>query len=348
VSIQVVGVEGDARRRGEVIGSELARPIHRSLSFYRRFVERHGLDPARLPEILGPYREAAEAAFPALVEELDATARGAEASSWELFAVNAFEELEPMPLGAPARAERCTAFAVDGPDGPIVGHNEQWYAGDVGNVAVVIGRPDEGVAFASPTVVTCLPAVGLNAAGVAQAIMSLVADDDGVGIPRVLVSRHALQATSPEDAVRRATPRGRAGGYAHLFAFPDGETLTVEAAAARHAVVRDPVHTNHYLDADLAASAPEPTSSSAARLERANSLFAEERPATAQRAMEVLADHHGGADAICAHPRAGDGDEAMAIVFSMVCDLGRGRMWVAPGQPCETPFEEIDLGEIPA
>jgi hypothetical protein len=27
----------------------------------------------------------------------------------------------------------------------------------------------------------------------------------------------------------------------------------------------------------------------------------------------------------------------------MICDLDLGRMWVALGSPCATPYEEVDL-----
>jgi hypothetical protein len=50
---------------------------------------------------------------------------------------------------------------------------------------------------------------------------------------------------------------------------------------------------------------------------------------------------HGGAPA----PSA-PADEASAIVFSMICDLDLGRMWVAPGSPCVTPYEEVDLAGV--
>ena len=33
-------------------------------------------------------------------------------------------------------------------------------------------------------------------------------------------------------------------------------------------------------------------------------------------------------------------------MFSMVADLAAGRMWVAPGNPCETEFEEVDLSGV--
>ena len=32
----------------------------------------------------------------------------------------------------------------------------------------------------------------------------------------------------------------------------------------------------------------------------------------------------------------------------MVTDVDAGRMWVAPGNPCEHDYEEIDLSELSA
>jgi isopenicillin-N N-acyltransferase like protein len=165
----LVRAAGGPEERGRTIGAALAEPIHRSLDFYRRFLERRGVQAGMLPVLLRPYREAAEREMPDLLSEVDGLAAGAGADPWELFAVNAFEELEPLlaPV-ATARMERCTAFAITGPLGTVVGHNELWYAGDAGNAAVIVGVPSKGPAFASPTVVTCLPAVGMNSAGLAQ------------------------------------------------------------------------------------------------------------------------------------------------------------------------------------
>lgn len=337
--LPVVRVEGGARGRGRRVGEELAEPIHRSLSFYRGYLERRGLSAGDLLAVLRPYREAASRALPSLVEELDGMAEGSGADPWELFAVNAFEELEPALEGGPLG--RCTAFVATGPAGTILAHNEQWYAGDVGNSAVVMARPDDGVAFASVTVASMLPAVGLNAAGIGQSIMSLQARDDGVGVPRVPVSRHSLQATDPRDAAMRTDVPGRAGGYAHLFAFAGGQALTVETTATRHRVLEGAgAHTNHYLSPDLAAAAPGPSEGSAGRLARLRSLL-EEGPATVERAIDVLRDHGPPGRALCVHPDPDAGDEAEAVLFSMVCHLEERQMWVAPGNPCVTDFVEI-------
>jgi hypothetical protein len=62
--------------------------------------------------------------------------------------------------------------------------------------------------------------------------------------------------------------------------------------------------------------------------------------------MDVLRDHGSSPQAICLHPDPAEGDEASAVMFSMVAELEERRMWVAPGNPCETPYEEIDLAGL--
>jgi isopenicillin-N N-acyltransferase-like protein len=59
--------------------------------------------------------------------------------------------------------------------------------------------------------------------------------------------------------------------------------------------------------------------------------------------MDILRDHGSSPQSICLHPDPEEGDEASAVVFSMVVDLEERRMWVAPGNPCENEYEEIDL-----
>ena len=344
MTIPVVYVEGDAHRRGLQAGGELAEPIHRSLDFYRSFMEARGFEADTLRSALGPFREAAEQGLPHLLREIDGMAEGARASWWELFAVNAWEELEPLLLGAPAvrGPDRCSAFAFGGTGGTILGHNEQWYAGDAGNVAVMVAFPDKRPPFVSPTCVTSLPAVGMNAAPVAQGIMSLTARDDRVGIPRVLVSRQSLQATTRADAIARSTIPGRAGGYAHVFATP-GQGFIIETSASRHAVLDGFAgHTNHYLDPDLAMDDTNDAAGTRLRMQRLQTLLGEDPPATPEDAMKILADHQNAPESICLHPDETEADQAGAVLFSMVCHLEERRMWVAAGNPCIATFDEID------
>ena len=363
--IRVVRGQGSPAERGKQIGRALGDLIERSLGFYHDYFEQRGIASKALQDFLAPYLLAAEEHLPAYAAMVKAMAEGAMVPVWELFAVNAFEELEPLLspdqdnlsflqrdvgyASPPLRpADRCSSFAVSGPGFTLMGHNEQWLAGDYGNVAVVMEIPSNGTpALVSPTVVCCLPAVGMNEAGGAQAIQSLIAADDGVGVPRVLVSRHSLEASDRLDAIRRASTEGRAGGYGHLFAFAGGDTFIVETTGERTSLLEGPgPHTNHYLDPELSELGPDPSDGSTARYERLLNLIEERRPSTPSGVMEILRDHQSAPQAICLHPDVSQGDEAAAIVFSMVCDLEDGRMWVAPGNPCSTPYEEIDLTDV--
>ena len=349
--VRVVVARGDPLERGRTVGYELADLIRGSLEFYWRYLVRRGVGAGELPGLLAPYLAAAERELPDLVELVTGMAEGSGVSFWELFCVNAFEELDPLleaRSGPVAPLERCSTVTISGPGYTLLGHNEQWLAGDAGHVAVVVELPDDGPALVSPTLACCLPAVGMNEYRVAQGIQSLIADDDGVGVPRVLVSRHALVASSPADALRRATLPGRAGGYGHSFAFGTGSAMHIETSATRFAVNGAPgSHTNHYLDPELAERAPAPSPGSQARLARLQELVTERSPATPAALGEILADHGGdGPQRICEHGAEEPADEASAIVFSMICDLDLGRMWVAPGSPCVTAYEEVDLAGV--
>jgi isopenicillin-N N-acyltransferase like protein len=363
--LRVVRAEGDPAARGRQIGRRLGDLIEGSLAFYQGYFERRGVSSRELQDLLAPYLAAAEAHLPAALATIKGMSEGAMAPVWELFAVNAFEELEPIlepvegmtpflhrkegyteptePRSRPA--ERCSTFTVAGPGYTLLGHNEHWLAGDAGNVAVVMEIPTTGSgAVASPTVVCCLGAVGMNEHGGAQGIQSMSASDEGVGVPRVLVSRHALEASDRLDAIRRATLPGRAGGYGHVFGFAGGDSFIIETTAKRDGLLEGPgPHTNHYLDHELAQMGPQPSAGSAARYDRLIQLIEELQPSTPEGMMTILRDHQGTPQSICLHPEESQGDEASAVLFSMVSDLEGRRMWVAPGNPCTTPYEEIDL-----
>jgi isopenicillin-N N-acyltransferase like protein len=342
--LRIVRAKGDPYARGVTVGHELRDLINESVDFYHRYLHRRGISSVELQDLLTPYLVAAETIYPDYMATMKGMSAGATVPVLELFAINAFEELEPLlesPEGgllflqrkegyvrAPdpprVRTERCSSFSIVTPTRTMLAHNEHWLAGDIGNVAVVIDIPDGNrVAVASPTVVCCLPAVGINGHGGAQGIGSLAAADDGAGAPRVLVSRSSLEALDPMDAIDRAGVPGRAGGYGHVFAFSGGRALTVETTGELIAVHDGPgAHTNHYLAPELAEIAPEASEGSSARYGRLTELIPQ---------------------AICLHPEEEEGEEASAVMFSMVADLDEGRMWVAAGNPCENDYEEIDL-----
>ena len=248
--------------------------IHDALGFVERYLETHGIGTRSLDHVLAPYVAASEAALPHLVEQLRGMADGAEQPFSLLMAANAFEEIYgQVELGTPTPQplERCTDVVVDGPDGPLLGHTEQWYAGDQGAVGIVIDVADDGPTVLAPVVAGTLPLVGINEYGVAVGAMSLSARDERVGIPRALLARDVLDARDAADATARATRPGRAGGYTYQLAFPDGESRVVETTATRDAVMAANVHTNHALDPSVAEVTFPAAPGSLGRYERAAS-----------------------------------------------------------------------------
>ena len=266
-----------------------------------------------------------------------------------LRATNAFEELyavlDPEALGAPV--ERCTDALLRGPDGPILVHQEQWYAADADSIAIVIDEPDDGVAVVSPVVASGVPLVGMNATGTSLGAMSLTAADERPGVPRMFVARTALDARDRAEAWATVTMPERAGGYTYCYAFPDGDTALFETTATTAADIRDSTtHSNHALDGAVAAVCPSSSDGSRSRLARMRDLTADRDEWTVPDACALLGDHGADGQDICVHPDPAEGPEGSAIMFGMVADVANRTLWVAPGNPCTNAFEPYALDDL--
>ncbi len=360
--IPIVHATGSPYERGRIIGAALAEGHERSVEFTRRYCCRHGLADRDLDALLAPYLSAARRCVPRLVAHIEGVAQGAGLRFADVFAVNAFEEIWAVlegtvdppagvslaPAPPPVPVERCTDFVICAPGTTILAHNEQWYAGDDGGVAILVERPDtaDEVATIAPAAVGTIPLVGMNARGGALGLMSLAGTDERAGVPRALLGRDGIEAIDRADAVRRATRPHRAGGYSYMYAFRGGDAFTLEVTATRDAVVECWAHANHALDAGVAKAAVPPSDGSRSRLSRTHALLEQERPQTAQDAMRILSDHGAKGQDICVHPDPALGEEASAIQFGMVCDVEAGTMWIAAGQPCSTPFQELKIADL--
>jgi isopenicillin-N N-acyltransferase-like protein len=341
-----VRASGTPFERGAIIGEALAGDIAASVAFNRRYLASHELGSRRLEELLDPYLDAATHVMPQLVEQIRGMADGADTPFLDLFFANAFEEVYgvvELNAGSVQPLERCTDVVLRSEGQTLLGHNEQWYAGDEGAVGLVLDVSDDGPAVLAPVVAGTLPLVGMNEHGAAFGTMSLSARDERVGVPRALVARRLLEAANREEAFSLATARERAGGYSYLCAFPGGDHCAIETTATTAALLNVGVHTNHALDSSVAAVACDASPGSRSRLARAR-----ERARTATVSLDgmaaVLADHSGGAQDICVHPELVLGDEASTILFSMICEPQTQSMWLTAGHPCASVFVRVQPG----
>ena len=94
--IRVVRAQGDGFDRGIHIGKELVDQIQASVGFYHRYLDRRGVSSEQLQDLLTPYLLAAETSYPESMNVLKGMSIGAMVPILELFAINAFEELEPL------------------------------------------------------------------------------------------------------------------------------------------------------------------------------------------------------------------------------------------------------------
>ncbi|MEX0755190.1 MAG: C45 family peptidase [Actinomycetota bacterium] len=347
--MRMIRSSGTPFERGRTVGTELRAEIERSVAFTMSWADGLGADRSRVEQLLAPYDRASNAVVPDLMEILVGMAAGSGVDPAALRAANAVEELygvlDPEAMGAPV--ERCTDALLQGSDGPILVHQEQWYAGDADSVAIVIDEPDDGIAVVAPVVASGLPLVGMNATGAALGAMSLTASDEQAGVPRMLIARRALDARDRDDAWRTVTMPERAGGYSWCYAFADGDTAIFETTATAAADLRGTTaHSNHALDDTVAVVCPASSDGSRSRLARMQALTAGREEWTVAEACELLGDHGADAQNICVHPDPTEGPEASAIMFGMVADVANRTLWVAPGNPCENTFEPYRLDEL--
>ena len=347
--MRVIRSRGTPFERGRTVGVQLADEVARSVAFTMSWAANLGVDRGRVEQLLAPYDRASFAVAPDLMELLDGMAAGSCVDPVALRATNAFEELygvlDPDAMSAPV--ERCTDALLAGPDGPLLVHQEQWYAADADSVAIVIDEPDSEIAIVAPIVASELPLVGMNTTGSALGAMSLTATDERAGVPRTFVARRALDARTREEAWRTVTMPERAGGYTWCYAFADGETAIYETTATTAAdLSAETTHANHALDDVVAAVCPAGSDGSRSRLARMRELTSDRDVWTVQEASQLLADHGADGQDICVHPDPADGPQASAIMFGMVADVAHRTLWVAPGNPCEHAFEAYPLDEL--
>jgi isopenicillin-N N-acyltransferase-like protein len=347
--MRVIRSRGTPFERGHTVGAALRQEIERSVTFTMDWADGLGADRVKVAQLLAPYDEVSIRVVPDLMELLEGMAQGSGVDPVALRATNAFEELygvlDPEAMGAPV--ERCTDALLRGPDGPLLVHQEQWYAADAESIAIVIDEPDHGVPVVSPVVASGVPLVGMNATGTSLGAMSLTASDERAGVPRMLVARKALDARDRDEAWATVSMPERAGGYTYCYAFADGGTALFETTGTTAADLRgSTTHSNHALDDAVAAVCATGSDGSRSRLARMRALIADREEWTVPDACALLGDHGADGQDICVHPDPPDDPEASAIMFGMVADVSNRTLWVAPGNPCTNAFEPFALDEL--
>ena len=363
-STQHVRVEGTSYQRGRQYGRQAAARVRLSVQSYQQaFAHFAGWDWATVRREAARFEVPVGTFRPAYLEEMRGIADGAGLDLTDILAINVRTEVmysakaRQAPRAARAPAE-CSAFAhVPGPGQPgpaILGQNWDWLLHAAQTLVVLEARPDEGPDFVTVVEAGLLAKAGMNAAGLGLVTNALVTDADvgEPGLPYHVLLRAVLDCATVTEAVKvlQAGPRSSSANY--LIAHASGAALDIEAAPGDFTRLyplfpEDGVllHANHFLaprvdPVDLALWAMPSTMVRLQRLRAAR--VATMRAPDDFRAL--LADHADYPHSICAHPDPADHPcEQGATIASVLMDLNARHLWLAKGNPCQVPYERLDI-----
>jgi isopenicillin-N N-acyltransferase-like protein len=349
--VRVAGSHRDMGRQiGEACASQVRHSIDNAQVLLDSAYEKLELtwDGARIQA--RKYMPFAQERYPQYVEEMMGIAEGAGVLFEDVATLNAIEAVTVDAL----HLTKCTTLAVNEErtaDGHVlIAHNEDWVPEDEADVFIIHATPDDEPPFLAMTYGGLLPNIGFNAAGIAQCCDSVYPNDCRIGIPRLVVSRAVLSASTPAEAIRHMLIRHRAAGYNHLLAHESGELYNVEVSARHFGIlyVEDGylAHTNHYLDLRMRTIEDEPDElvSSRVRYFRAVRLLKQKPTHTVRSLQAIQRDHINFPDSICNHSMGDLGPlDREKTINAMVIDLTARVMHLAWGNPCQNPFHTYHL-----
>jgi isopenicillin-N N-acyltransferase-like protein len=366
-----IRVSGEPVERGGQYGEQARDRIRISRAGYERaFREAAGWDWDRAVDAASGYAEPIERAFPHLLAELRGIAEGSGLTLGDLLAMNARTEVIWAATARQAAAQRaeyareCTSFAllagrtVEGR--PLVGQNWDWLVQGFDTVVVLeVEQPGDRPNFVTVVEAGLLAKASLNSAGLGITTNALVTGHDRgeAGIPYHVMLRALADCETLTDAVNTVQLHQRASSANYLLAHADDIAVDLEAAPGDFrtvtALLPDAgvlVHTNHFLQPPRATDEVSiyAMPDSLVRLQRARAALVEAAGGFDIKAVsELLSDHADWPAAVCCHPDPREADaQRWATVMSVVMDLQQRTLWLASGNPCEQPFQQLKFGEL--
>lgn len=288
------------------------------------------------------YAPEVHAEFLALAEALD---MGAD----ELLIGNSYTDYIDVLCGR-LTGEGCTSFIATGDataDGlTYVGQTWDMHAFAEPHMRVFRRRPADGPEWVTLTTSGCLSLIGLSARPIAVGNTNVTPTDARPGAIYLAMIHAALRA--PDYATARAAIAWapRASGHYYYVASVSGSATAIETTATKHTALPMPggllVHANHYHDADLSTLARAPsTVNSIAREELLDGYLRERVGALTLDDLMAGLRLQEGEHPVC-RPPVDDPEATTTCAAAIMCPQRR-KLWLAPGNPAVTEFEEVRL-----
>jgi isopenicillin-N N-acyltransferase-like protein len=349
-----VSTEASPADRGRAFGAAQADLVANTVAAYRRlFAARQNLGRRQIENLGQHVADRLHLSWPGLAEEIAAIADGARVDELELFAANARTEIL-----AGAGPPECSVIGVL-PGRPAAGRlllaqNWDWHP-ELANSRVLwtVVEPD-GNWFTTLTEAGLLAKIGLNGSGLGVMLNILSCSLDGGvdGVPIHVLLRLVLQRCGDVPSAIRLIQDARMSGSSCLtLAGRDGgdaRLVSAEISPAGPAFVPPTegilLHTNHFQAGPLRGRDlyRQEWPDTLARLDNLRELLNGVPAITAEMIQQALRSHTGGPLSVCCHgEQAANFADQSATLASVVLDLDTLEMTVAPGQPCQHPYEAL-------
>ncbi|HCQ8129085.1 TPA: C45 family autoproteolytic acyltransferase/hydrolase [Klebsiella quasipneumoniae subsp. similipneumoniae] len=236
-------------------------------------------------------RAAVQAQFPLIWQELEGMAEGLQAPVDEVFAWNCRGDL------VRSTSDGCTTLAGRSAEGElIIAHNEDGFPQLREDCAIVSITPDVGLAFTSFAYPgsLCGHTFAVNEKGIVNTVNNIRAVHRPDGMPRQILARASLNATTLEEAVTLLSATPRAGAFHHtLGQMGDSRLFSVEATGSGSSVLALSAtsgHANHLIHPQLAVIEQIVTGSSGSRQRRLDAWLATDPPLDGVTAKAMFSD----------------------------------------------------------
>lgn len=337
MTIPFVALTGDPYQRGLLHGQARGRAlrdfINDGLTRLNRILPAP-IDRTELPGLLDRYAAAIGEVLPELADEMRGLAAGAGLSYREAVLLQVRRELlgyTKIPV-----AGDCTTYAVAGPQ-PVLAQTVDLNGDLDDQIAVLSSGRSLMLSFGG-----LLGYLGLNSAGLAIGLNLVLGGQWRVGVPPYLAIRHLLDTCdSVGDAVEHLKSLPLASSRTLVLCDRDvAGYAEILGDQVRFQEMKQPVHTNHFLDPDFA------------RHDELN-IFARNsslrRLAACCSALGVLPDGAGAEEHLDMLARTpftipGNGDiRRERTVAAAVALPGRGELHIRPGDPSRSSTEVFTL-----
>jgi predicted choloylglycine hydrolase len=314
------------------------------------FRELKAFADARPRNIYDTFLAAARKHAPHIVEELRGWADGCGLPFRDLMILNLKAEYAALrdqekPTKKPEPHPGCSTLVAAGARRFVIVHNEDGHKAYAERMFMLRMHPPGGkpkVLCASYPGVLPGNAPWINDVGVIMTTNFIYSRDVRLGVGRYFLDRLAMEARTPEEALRICSHPDRAYAFHHVIgSTSDGRVVSLEVTPTKLSQVEIKglyIHTNHLIHDKLAGEAQDPeyvSTSSGTRLGALRAwkaaLNKEPSALTAADLVTGLSSHEGKPYSPCRHP---EGEVHGATLLTAVFESSGKGVRVYKNQPC--------------